>query len=102
MIAKILLLTYFSGGYNMLTCDFDYTRAKVHNPPILFDLNTDPEERNPLDLADPLFGTLAQHMGDLLAGIKNDIADDFKSVFDERQSESAFPCCNTNHTHCRC
>ena len=85
-----------------MSCDYDSAPVSEHSPPVLFDLDDDPAESNPLDLTDPFFGAVAEHMKDLLEKVNNDIANDFKSVMDDRESTSAFPCCNILNKHCHC
>ncbi|XP_066935660.1 arylsulfatase G-like [Clytia hemisphaerica] len=91
-----------SGGLRLLDCHFGSSMARTYNPPLLFDLKDDPSEAKPLDTTDPFNKALVGHLKDLLEKLNEDIADDFKSKFDDRKDSSVMPCCNAQNRHCRC
>ncbi|XP_069810167.1 arylsulfatase G isoform X1 [Dendropsophus ebraccatus] len=91
---------YTTGG--ALACDGSIGRPKFHDPPLLFNLNTDPQEGRPLAQESEEYKQLLSLISQAMADLYDDIRTDNISTADYTQNPSAAPCCNPMLTACRC
>jgi hypothetical protein len=75
-------------------------RTKVHNPPLVFDLDQDPGEANPISPSASLLG----HFQRVRSEFNASVVTTFRSVGDYSQtSDPAMePCCDVKHPECMC
>ncbi|XP_077997373.1 arylsulfatase G-like [Glandiceps talaboti] len=75
-----------------------------HDPPLIFNLASDPAERFPLNPKSEEYKTVHFGVQNALQSIMDDIKSDNTSVADYRldPSQSGGPCCNPTHVACRC
>lgn len=69
-------------------------------PPLLFDLEADPQESTPLDAA--THASVLEAIEQLRAARLADINGTFRSVANYSMGEAFQPCCNAVHIGCRC
>ncbi|XP_047464114.1 arylsulfatase G [Mugil cephalus] len=76
---------------------------KVHNPPLIFDLERDEAEETPLAVDTPEYKAAAERIARRREELLWDIATDKSvSTADYRTDESAAPCCDPRQAVCRC
>ncbi|XP_033124455.1 arylsulfatase G-like isoform X1 [Anneissia japonica] len=73
-----------------------------HNPPLIFNLLTDPGEEHPLDTQSNEYQDAYTHIKLARMRMDRSIFQDNTTVADYSQSPDAEPCCNPNHVVCRC
>ncbi|NXA35868.1 ARSG Arylsulfatase, partial [Eudromia elegans] len=91
---------YTTGG--ALACDGSVGPEEHHEPPLIFDLNHDFQEQEPLDVASREYQALLPAVRRAYAEALQDIATDNVSVADYSQDPAAIPCCSARHVACRC
>ncbi|NXA48588.1 ARSG Arylsulfatase, partial [Nothocercus julius] len=91
---------YTTGGAQ--ACDGSVGPEEHHEPPLIFDLNHDMQEQEPLDVASREYQALLPAVRRAYAEALQDIATDNVSVADYSQDPAAIPCCSTRHVGCRC
>jgi hypothetical protein len=88
----------FSGGPSP-DCDNRQGPATYHDPPLVFDLDEDPQEAKPVPDED---GTLGERAKALLKGFMADVAQDKTHEADFSTDPNLVPCCNSAFSNCRC
>ncbi|NWZ39581.1 ARSG Arylsulfatase, partial [Brachypodius atriceps] len=91
---------YTTGGAT--ACDGSTGPAQRHQPPLIFNLDRDIQEQEPLDVASREYQAVLPAISRAYAQALQDIAADNVSVADYSQDPAAIPCCNVQHVGCRC
>ncbi|NXO13885.1 ARSG Arylsulfatase, partial [Oriolus oriolus] len=91
---------YTTGG--AMACDGSTGPAERHQPPLIFNLDRDLQEQEPLDVASREYQAVLPAISRAYARALQDIAADNVSVADYSQDPAAIPCCNAQHVGCRC
>ncbi|XP_066188477.1 arylsulfatase G [Sylvia atricapilla] len=91
---------YTTGGAT--ACDGSTGPAERHQPPLIFNLDRDIQEQEPLDVASREYQAVLPAISRAYARALQDIAADNVSVADYSQDPAAIPCCNVQHVGCRC
>nr|XP_030143095.3 arylsulfatase G isoform X3 [Taeniopygia guttata] len=91
---------YTTGG--AMACDGSTGPAQQHQPPLIFNLDRDMQEQEPLDVASREYQAVLPAISRAYAQALQDIAADNVSVADYSQDPAAIPCCNVQHVGCRC
>ncbi|NWX88062.1 ARSG Arylsulfatase, partial [Nothoprocta pentlandii] len=91
---------YTTGGAR--ACDGSVGPEEHHEPPLIFNLNHDIREQEPLDVASREYQDLLPAIRRAYAEALWDIAMDNVSVADYSQDPAAIPCCSAQHVACRC
>ncbi|XP_029933463.1 arylsulfatase G [Myripristis murdjan] len=78
-------------------------RQQLHNPPLIFDLESDEGEETPLDSGSPEYQRALDRIAEGREELLWDIATDQSvSTADYTTDQSAAPCCDPRHPVCRC
>lgn len=85
-----------------MACDGSTGPAEQHQPPLIFNLDRDIQEQEPLDVASREYQAVLPAISRAYAQALQDIAADNVSVADYSQDPAAIPCCNLQHVGCRC
>ncbi|XP_013358659.1 PREDICTED: arylsulfatase G isoform X2 [Chinchilla lanigera] len=91
---------FITGGAE--ACDGSLGPEQQHDPPLIFNLETDVAEGVPLQRSSAEYQAVLPRVRKALADVLWDVANDNVSGADYRQDPSAAPCCNPNHIACRC
>ncbi|XP_058708417.1 arylsulfatase G isoform X1 [Poecile atricapillus] len=91
---------YTTGG--AVACDGSTGPAERHQPPLIFNLDRDLQEQEPLDVASREYQAVLPVISRAYAQALQDIAADNVSVADYSQDPAAIPCCNVQLVGCRC
>ncbi|KFU93487.1 Arylsulfatase G, partial [Chaetura pelagica] len=91
---------YTTGG--ALACDGSVGPAKHHHPPLIFNLDRDIQEQEPLDVASREYQVVLPAIHRAYAQALEDISTDNITVADYSQDPAVTPCCNAQHVACRC
>ncbi|XP_041265071.1 arylsulfatase G isoform X1 [Onychostruthus taczanowskii] len=91
---------YTTGG--AMACDGSTGPAQRHHPPLIFNLDRDIQEQEPLDVASREYQAVLPAINRAYDQALQDIAADNVSVADYSQDPAAIPCCNVQHVGCRC
>ncbi|NXN97465.1 ARSG Arylsulfatase, partial [Rhinopomastus cyanomelas] len=91
---------YTTGG--AMACDGSTGPAEHHQPPLIFNLNHDVQEQEPLDMASREYQAVLPAVSRAYARALEDIRTDNVSVADYSRDPAAMPCCDTQHVACRC
>ncbi|XP_074778147.1 arylsulfatase G isoform X2 [Athene noctua] len=91
---------YTTGG--AMACDGSIGPAEHHQPPLIFNLDRDIQEQEPLDVASREYQAVLPAVSRAYAQALEDIAADNVSVVDYSQDPAATPCCDAQHVACRC
>ncbi|XP_073516457.1 arylsulfatase G isoform X3 [Phyllobates terribilis] len=91
---------YTTGG--ALACDGSIGRSRLHDPPLLFDLNRDPQEMTPVPHGSEEYEQLLPLISRAMAALQDDVRTDNVSTADYFQDPSVAPCCNPALAACRC
>ncbi|XP_062448081.1 arylsulfatase G [Rhea pennata] len=91
---------YTTGGAK--ACDGSIGPEEHHQPPLIFNLDHDIQEQEPLDMASREYQAVLPAVSRAYAEALQDIATDNVSVADYSQDPAAIPCCDTQHVACRC
>ena len=87
-------------------CGGGKAACKVHDPPLLFDVQDDPAESQPLDTTDPssAAGEALAKLVAAIADVNADISSTARTVADYGQDDAghAATCCNSTNTACAC
>eukprot|EP00047_Mylnosiga_fluctuans_P012367 m.25635 g.25635 ORF g.25635 m.25635 type:complete len:452 (+) comp4191_c0_seq1:2-1357(+) len=90
----------FFATYSVPACSEPAAGRREHNPPLIFDLETDPGETTPL--AQPPSGLVQAMVAARLARLA-DIAGSFRSMANYSVGGvDAWPCCKQGNVGCRC
>lgn len=85
-----------------MACDGSIGPAEHHQPPLIFNLDRDIQEQEPLDVASREYQAVLPAISRAYAQALEDIATDNVSLADYSQDPAATPCCNAEHVACRC
>lgn len=85
-----------------MACDGSTGPAEHHQPPLIFNLDRDIQEQEPLDVASAEYQAVAPAVSRAYARALEDIATDNVSVADYSKDPAATPCCNAQLVACRC
>ncbi|KGL87759.1 Arylsulfatase G, partial [Charadrius vociferus] len=91
---------YTTGG--AMACDGSIGPAEHHQPPLIFNLDRDTQEQEPLDVASREYEAVLAAVSRAYARALEDIATDNVSVADYSKDPAVTPCCNAQHVACRC
>ncbi|XP_066836329.1 arylsulfatase G isoform X4 [Anser cygnoides] len=91
---------YTTGGAK--ACDGSVGPEERHQPPLIFNLDRDIQEQEPLDVASAEYRAVLPAISRAYAQALEDIATDNVSVADYSRDPAARPCCNAQHVACRC
>ncbi|XP_075375020.1 arylsulfatase G isoform X2 [Mycteria americana] len=91
---------YTTGG--AMACDGSIGPAEHHQPPLIFNLDRDIQEQEPLAVASREYQAALPAISRAYAQALEDIATDNVSVADYSKDPAATPCCNAQHVACRC
>lgn len=91
---------FFPGGAK--ACNGSTGQEEHHQPPLIFNLQHDGQEQEPLDNKIAEYHAVLPAISQALLGILLDIATDNVSVADYSHDPAATPCCNPHHLICRC
>ncbi|CAG0893120.1 unnamed protein product [Darwinula stevensoni] len=91
---------YYSGGSP--ACGGNTGPSQHHDPPLLFDLESDPSESSPLSPTSPNFGKVMKVIKKELQNLHYSLKVDNKSQADYTQNPSLTPCCSVFEPACRC
>ncbi|XP_071620405.1 arylsulfatase G isoform X2 [Heliangelus exortis] len=91
---------YTTGG--AVACDGSVGPAEHHQPPLIFNLDPDIQEQEPLDVASREYQAVLPTISRVYTQALEDISTDNISVADYSKDPSATPCCNRQHLACRC
>ncbi|XP_050764299.1 arylsulfatase G [Gymnogyps californianus] len=91
---------YTTGG--AMACDGSIGPAEHHQPPLIFNLDRDIQEQEPLDVVSKEYQAVLPAISRAYAQALEDIATDNVSVADYSKDPAATPCCNAQHVACRC
>ncbi|XP_053939712.1 arylsulfatase G isoform X1 [Cuculus canorus] len=91
---------YTTGGAK--ACDGSIGPAEHHQPPLIFNLDRDIQEQEPLDMASREYQAVLPAISRAYAQALEDIATDNVSIADYSKDPAVIPCCNAQHVACRC
>ncbi|XP_064532187.1 arylsulfatase G isoform X1 [Pseudopipra pipra] len=91
---------YTTGG--AMACDGSTGPAEHHQPPLIFNLDRDIQEQEPLDVASREYQAVLPVISRAYSQALEDIAADNVSVADYSKDPAVIPCCNAQHVACRC
>uniref|UniRef100_UPI00403889A5 arylsulfatase G n=1 Tax=Callospermophilus lateralis TaxID=76772 RepID=UPI00403889A5 len=91
---------YITGGAR--ACDGSVGPEQQQDPPLIFDLQEDAAEGEPLQRAGAEYQAVLPKVRKVLADVLQDIANDNISRADYTQDPSVIPCCNPYQIACRC
>ncbi|XP_032653037.1 arylsulfatase G isoform X2 [Chelonoidis abingdonii] len=91
---------YTTGGAK--ACDGSVGLEEHHQPPLIFNLDQDVQEQVPLDVEAGEYRAVLPVITRALTDFLQDIATDNVSTADYSHEPAAVPCCNPQHTVCRC
>ncbi|XP_056361611.1 arylsulfatase G isoform X1 [Oenanthe melanoleuca] len=91
---------YTTGG--AMACDGSTGPEERHQPPLIFNLDRDIQEQEPLAVASREYQAVLPAISRAYAQALQDIAADNVSVADYSQDPAAIPCCSVQHVGCRC
>ncbi|XP_038067363.1 arylsulfatase G-like [Patiria miniata] len=73
-----------------------------HDPPLVFNLQTDPQEGSPLDPHSEEYNSALTAIERSLEAFRADLARDNTTEADYSQNDKYIPCCNQQNHKCRC
>uniref|UniRef100_A0A8C3BFD4 Arylsulfatase G n=1 Tax=Cairina moschata TaxID=8855 RepID=A0A8C3BFD4_CAIMO len=91
---------YTTGGAK--ACDGSVGPEERHQPPLIFNLDRDIQEQEPLDVASAEYQAVLPAISRAYARALENIATDNVSVADYSRDPVAVPCCSAQHVACRC
>ncbi|OXB64819.1 hypothetical protein ASZ78_006557 [Callipepla squamata] len=91
---------YTTGGAK--ACDGSTGPEEHHHPPLIFNLDRDIQEQEPLDVATREYQAVLPAISRAYAQALEDIATDNITVADYSKDPAAVPCCSAQHVACRC
>lgn len=83
-------------------CDGSVGPEERHQPPLIFNLDRDIQEQEPLDVASAEYQAVLPAISRAYARALENIATDNVSVADYSRDPAAVPCCSAQHVACRC
>ncbi|KAM6469471.1 arylsulfatase G isoform 4-T5 [Liasis olivaceus] len=83
-------------------CDGSIGQEAHHQPPLIFNLQHDIQEQEPMDIQSAEYRSLLPLVNKCLMDILQDIASDNVSIADYSHDKDVIPCCNPQHLVCRC
>lgn len=92
----------FSSLGGAKACDGSIGLEEHHWPPLIFNLDRDIQEQEPLDVASREYQAVLPSISRAYAQALEDIATDNITVADYSKDPAAVPCCSTQHKACRC
>ncbi|XP_062976112.1 arylsulfatase G [Elgaria multicarinata webbii] len=91
---------YLTGGAK--ACDGSVGQEQYHQPPLIFNLQHDIQEQEPLDIHAAEYWAILPAVSKALRDILQDIKTDNVSMADYSHDPAVIPCCNPHHLVCRC
>ncbi|KAM4034111.1 arylsulfatase G isoform 1-T2 [Anomaloglossus baeobatrachus] len=91
---------YTTGG--ALACDGSIGRPQLYDPPLLFNLYRDPQEKTPVAQGSKEYQQLLPLIVQAMADLQDDVRTDNVSTADYSQNPSVVLCCNPALPACRC
>ncbi|NXJ66013.1 ARSG Arylsulfatase, partial [Rostratula benghalensis] len=91
---------YTTGG--AMACDGSIGPAEHHQPPLIFNLDRDIQEQEPLDTASREYQAVLPALSRAYAQALQDISTDNVSLADYSKDPAVTPCCDTQRLACRC
>lgn len=91
---------YITGGAK--ACDGKAGPARRHEPPLIFNLEADAAEAEPLEGGGAEYRRVLPEVRQVLAGVLLDVAGDKTSRADYTHDPSVTPCCDPHRVACRC
>lgn len=91
---------YLTGGAK--ACDGSIGREQLHRPPLMFNLQQDVQEQEPLAKTSAEYRAILPAVSKALHSILQDIATDNISTADYSHDPAVVPCCNPQHLACQC
>uniref|UniRef100_A0A8C5QLK3 Arylsulfatase G n=1 Tax=Leptobrachium leishanense TaxID=445787 RepID=A0A8C5QLK3_9ANUR len=91
---------YTTGG--ALACNGTVGPERHHEPPLLFNLDQDPQERQPLDSSGEEYLKVLPEVLEAMVSLDVEVRSDNVSSADYSQRDWAVLCCNPEHAVCRC
>ncbi|KAM9296638.1 arylsulfatase G [Gastrophryne carolinensis] len=91
---------YTTGG--ALSCDGRIGPEQQHNPPLVFNLERDPQEESPLEKSSTEYQQVLPRIVEAMKDLWDDLRTDNVSTADYSQDSSAIICCNPKQKTCRC
>ncbi|XP_040308122.1 arylsulfatase G isoform X3 [Herpailurus yagouaroundi] len=91
---------YVTGGAK--ACDGKAGPPRLHEPPLIFNLEEDVAEAEPLEEGSAEYERVLPEVRQVLADVLVDIAGDKTSRADYTQDPSVTPCCDPHRKACRC
>ncbi|XP_004693415.1 PREDICTED: arylsulfatase G isoform X3 [Condylura cristata] len=91
---------YITGGAQ--ACDGRTGPEQLQDPPLIFNLEDDGAEAEPLDRGGAEYRGVLPRVRQALADVLRDVAGDRTSRADYTRAPSATPCCNPHRAACRC
>ncbi|NXS61338.1 ARSG Arylsulfatase, partial [Brachypteracias leptosomus] len=91
---------YTTGG--AMACDGSTGPAEHHQPPLIFNLDRDIPEQEPLAVASREYQAVLPAVSRAYTQALEDISTDNISVADYSKDPAVVPCCNAQHVACRC
>lgn len=83
-------------------CDGKVGPSRLHEPPLIFNLEEDVAEAEPLEEGSAEYERVLPEVRQVLADVLVDIAGDKTSRVDYTQDPSVTPCCDPHRKACRC
>ncbi|KAJ6656429.1 hypothetical protein lerEdw1_003717 [Lerista edwardsae] len=94
--------TYYVSLGGAKACDGSTGQEQLHQPPLVFNLQRDMQEQEPLDKTSAEYRAVLPAVSQALHSILQDVASDNTSVADYARDPAGTPCCNPQHLACRC
>ncbi|XP_023100390.2 arylsulfatase G isoform X3 [Felis catus] len=91
---------YVTGGAK--ACDGKVGPSRLHEPPLIFNLEEDVAEAEPLEEGSAEYERILPEVRQVLADVLVDIAGDKTSRVDYTRDPSVTPCCDPHRKACRC
>ncbi|KAM3847709.1 arylsulfatase G isoform 2-T5 [Vipera latastei] len=91
---------YLTGGAK--ACDGSIGQEVHHQPPLIFNLQRDIQEQEPMDIHSAEYRSVLPLVNKAFMDILQDIASDNVSIADYSHDADVIPCCNPQHLACRC
>ncbi|CAJ0960203.1 unnamed protein product [Ranitomeya imitator] len=98
----VVLLLLLQAAHCALACDGSIGHLRIHDPPLLFNLNRDPQEMTPVPQGSEEYEQLLPLISQAMAALHDDVRTDNVSTADYFQDPSVAPCCSPALAACRC
>ena len=96
----VFAVTLSLGGAK--ACDGKVGPPRLHEPPLIFNLEEDVAEAEPLEEGGAEYERVLPEVRQVLADVLVDIAGDKTSRADYTRDPSVTPCCDPHRKACRC